>query len=295
MATTPQPFLLGVHVSIAGGLENALYTGKALGCQCIQIFTHSNRQWKMPPLTQAQIDKFKGAQKQTAIHHVIVHASYLINLASVKEQIWQHSRTTLIKELEHCSALGIKYLVLHPGSFVNGAEKECLTLLTKGLNEAIAAVPGDTTILLENMAGQGNAIGYRFEQLAEIRSLITHHHRIGFCFDTCHAFSAGYQFNTPKTYEALWKEFDHIIGLNHLKAIHLNDSKTACGSHVDRHEHIGKGTLGLETFKLFINDAQFFDIPKILETPKDNELEDDMRNLTTLKNLLTPANKKIFI
>jgi deoxyribonuclease-4 len=286
METNNHQLLLGAHLSISGGLERALYDGQKIGCTAIQIFTHSNRQWHIKPLQAQEIATFKAAQKETGINAVMVHASYLINLASPKADQQAQSLKTVIKELERCEQLGIDYLVLHPGSFVDGTEDAGLHYLVAGIEAALVASPGKTMILLENMAGQGSSLGRRFEQLAFIRDNIQQKKRVGFCLDTCHAFAAGYDLSTPETYNLLFNDIDKTLGLEHLRAIHLNDSKNVCGSHVDRHAHIGEGKMGIEAFRLLMNDPRLVHIPKILETPKDAGLEDDIKNLEVLRGLL---------
>ncbi len=287
-----QQLLLGAHLSGAGGLENALYDGQKLGCTAVQIFTHSNRQWHINPLTEKEIEQFSIAKETTGITHLVVHASYLINLASAKAENRAVSLKTLVKELERCEQLGIRQLVLHPGSSVDITAEEGMQFLIEGLDAALEHAAGSTTILLENMAGQGSSIGRSFEQLAHIRSKTLHKKRIGVCIDTCHLFSAGYDFSDEKKYAALWKLFDELIGIEQLGALHMNDSKKPLGSHVDRHTHIGEGTIGIEPFRLLMNDKRFFDVPKILETPKDS-LEEDRKNLAVLKGLLNSETREL--
>jgi len=293
MKTVESKLLLGAHLSTAGGFENALYDGQKIGCTAVQIFTHSNRQWHIKPITQNEIARFAAAKKETGIDCLVVHASYLINLASAKEEQRALSLKTVVKELERCEQLDIAYLVLHPGSYVEGTEDSGIHHLIAGLTAALEQVPGTTMILLENMAGQGSSIGRRLEQLAFIRSQTKQNSRIGVCVDTCHLFAAGYDISTPETYEQFWNEFDATVGLKHLRALHLNDSKNICGSHVDRHAHIGEGKMGLGAFELLMNDPRFFAIPKILETPKEKDLADDIKNLAVLKGLMSEKTKNL--
>lgn len=277
--------LLGAHVSIAGGVQNALYKANSIGCTAVQIFTQSNRQWSFKIFSSEEIAAFALAKKETGITHVITHASYLINLASNSAEVRQKSVIALKSELARCNQLGIPYLVLHPGS--GNPKQEALKLIAEGINEALLD-QHDTQILLEIMAGQGSSVASTFEDLAYIRQHIDKKELIGVCFDTCHAWAAGYVFNTPETYAELWKSFDQVIGLEHLKAFHINDSAKGVNSHVDRHASIGEGTIGLEAFKLIMNDQKFVNISKIIETPKGDgkELEDDLRNLQMLISLL---------
>jgi len=252
-------------MSIAGGIENAYYRGQSIGCTALQIFTHSNRQWAMKPLSQDTIENAHEAQKETQITHAMVHASYLINLASTTAETREKSLHTIQMELQNCSELGIDLLVLHPGT--NPDQQQGIDLIIQGLNQILAEDTGKTIVLLETMAGQGSQIGSTFEQLAQIKKGIKKKKRVGYCVDTCHIWAAGYDFSTPEGYKRVWKEFDAILGLDELKAIHINDSKKDCDSRVDRHADIGQGTIGLEAFRLLMNDPRLSTIPKILETP----------------------------
>lgn len=289
--------LLGAHMSIAGGLEYAYQAGESIGCTAIQIFTKSNRQWAAKELQPDDVNAFKLAQKKSHIKSTIAHATYLINIGASDPATHQKSVNALRIELDRCEQLNIDYLVLHPGSHGNTDEKTCLNKISDTLNTLFNATKTRTVILLENMAGQGSAVCYRFEHLGYIIAQSDFKQRLGVCFDTCHAFAAGYDFRTRDTYEAMWQLFDEAIGIHKLKAIHLNDSKKALGSRVDRHEDIGKGSLGLEPFALLLNDPRFFDIPKILETPQsdlhESILQDYARNMDTLKGLMTPKTKDL--
>jgi deoxyribonuclease IV len=276
--------LLGAHMSISGKIELAIERGESIGCTAIQIFTKSNRQWHAKPLTEDETDAFKKAWKSSSIRSVIAHASYLINIGSANEELEQKSVAALKLEMERCTALGVPYLVLHPGSHTNTNLELCIDRISKNINKLLANT-SHCTILLENMAGQGSSIGGTFEQLAQIIKHVDDKKRIGICFDTCHAFAAGYDFRTKKTYNAMWETFDTLIGLNKLKAIHINDSQKDVGSRVDRHTNIGKGKIGLTAFELLLKDPRFTDIPKVLETPK-KDLIDDKKNMETLISLL---------
>ncbi len=280
---TQQPILLGAHISIAGGIENAYFRGASIDCTAIQYFTHSNRQWKMKPLSQEVITATKEARIKTGITHDMVHASYLINLASTSPETRLKSLTMLGMELQHCAELGVKHLVLHPGSRPD--TQEGIALICQGINEVFKTHDLPVTILLENTAGQGSQIGHTFAQLAAIKKGVSNEKQIGFCIDTCHLWAAGYDFSTKSGYTKVWSEFDQLLGLSDLKAIHLNDSKQQLDSHVDRHADIGKGTIGLEAFKLIMNDDRFTGVPKILETPA-KELEDYEKNMEILKELI---------
>jgi deoxyribonuclease IV len=284
--------LLGAHMSIEGGLHKAIERGIETGCTTLQIFTKSNRQWHAKAISLEEIEKFKQAVTTSGINPIVAHASYLINLASPEEATRKKSIIALKKELEVCSQLNIPYLVLHPGSHVNQTTKEGVALISQGLDQALQESPGTTIIALETMAGQGSSVGSTFEELAEIYQLSEHKKRLGVCLDTCHIFSAGYDFTEKKVYEAMWSEFDKTIGLKRLKVIHVNDSKKELGSRVDRHETITKGKIGAEAFALLFNDARFFDVPKILETPKAT-LAEDIYNMEIIKGLLTKETKEL--
>lgn len=284
--------LLGAHMSISGGLEQAIIRGESINCTTIQIFTKSNRQWFARTLSQEEVQLFNEKTRVSSIQSIVAHASYLINLGSPDKTTNTKSVKAIIQELERCDLLKIPYLVLHPGSGLHLNKKDCIDLIATNLNTIFEQTLSKTNILLENTAGQGSSVGHTFEHIASIIEQSNYKRRLGVCFDTCHAFAAGYDLRTPESYNKTWQEFEAIIGLNKLKVIHINDSKKALGSHIDRHEDIGKGSLGLNFFKLLFNDKRFFDIPKILETPK-NSLEDDAKNMMTIRKLLVDKTKKI--
>lgn len=282
--------LLGAHMSISEGLYKAFLRGKEVGCTTIQIFTKNSNQWKVKDLTEEEILKFKEAQKETGISPVVAHDSYLINLGSPDRELLQKSREAFLVELKRCDQLDIPYLVMHPGSHVGAGESEGIKRIAESLNWALEKTPGSRVmILLENTAGQGTNLGYRFEHLAEILEQVEEKPRFGVCLDTCHMLAAGYDIRTEPGYQRTLQEFDGTVGLSRVKAIHVNDSKKGLGCRVDRHEHIGEGCLGLEAFRCFLKDERFKEVPKILETPKDkkNEAESDRKNLNRLRELLT--------
>lgn len=277
--------LLGAHMSIAGEMHLAIERGESIGCTAIQIFTKSNRQWQAKAISDEQAISFKKRWKDSSVQSIIAHASYLVNIASPNEELEKKSMEALAIELDRCTLLGIPYLVLHPGSHTSSDETVCLARISNNINKLLKTNT-HCSILLETMAGQGSSVGHTFENLAQIIKLVEDKKRVGICFDTCHAFVAGYDFRTEKTYHAMWEQFDSIIGLNKLKAIHVNDSQKDIGSRVDRHTDIGKGKIGLKAFELLLNDPRFFDIPKILETPKTDIAEDKM-NMEVLMGLLS--------
>jgi len=277
------PVLIGAHTSIAGGMEQAYYRGASIGCTALQIFTHSNRQWAMKPLKDETIEAVKKARLETGIMHDVVHASYLINCASPTAQSVIQSKSTLLEEVKNCAQLGIPSLVMHPGS--NPSAKEGIAMIADALNELFDADTSQVSILLETMAGQGSQIGSTFEELAEIRQRVTKKERVGFCIDTCHIWAAGYDISKEDSYEKVVHEFDTILGLENLKAMHINDSKKDCNTHVDRHAFIGKGLIGIEGFRILMNDTRLAHVPKVLETPAE-ELSDYAQDIQTLLGLV---------
>ena len=277
---------LGAHESIAGGLYKAFERAQSATCDAVQIFVKSNRSWAVKPLEEDEIAQFKAKAEETGIRPVVAHTSYLLNLGTPDELLWEKSRNMLITELERCEALEVPWLVLHPGSHVGSGEKAGLERVAQGLGEVHAATPGfRARILLETTAGQGDSLGHTFEQLARIIELTPQGERLGVCLDTCHVFAAGYELRTVEGYAATMEAFDKAIGLQRLKALHLNDSKGELGERKDRHEHIGKGHIGLEGFRNVVNDPRLAGLPGLLETPKGDDLEEDRENLRVLRGL----------
>ena len=287
---------LGAHMSIAGGLPRAVDRAAAARCQSLQIFTKSAGQWRARLLPDEEIALFKRRVAETGIYPVIAHNSYLINLAAASPVLREQSIASLAEEIDRAEALGLYALVMHPGSHTTGTEAEGLRLITEGLAQLLARRPdGKTKILLEHTAGQGTNLGHRFEHLAEIIDGLGANSRIGVCLDTCHLLTAGYDICTPEGYATTFRQFDRVVGLKRLKAFHLNDSKKPCGSRVDRHEHIGRGCIGVEPFRRLLNDPRFGQLPMLLETPKLDTAQSrrksdldpwDARNLRTLRRLI---------
>lgn len=280
--------LLGAHESIKGGYDNSIFFGSEDGCEAIQIFTKNQRFWKEPEISEEERKKFKEARKKSKIKIVIAHDSYLVNLASPDEQIRRKSITSLMKEMERCERLQLPYLVMHPGAHMGQGEQKGLELIAEGLGEVLGEFKSSRVkILLETTAGQGSNLGYKFEHLRWIIRNVRGGKSLGVCFDTCHSFSAGYDISTVEGYEKTFQEFDRVIGLKYLHAIHLNDSKKDCGSRVDRHEHIGKGKIGVTAFKMIVKDRRFKNLPGILETPPLSSGDRGYReNLKILRGLL---------
>jgi len=280
--------LLGAHFSIAKGLHNALYEAKAIKCNTLQIFTQSSNAWKQRILTQKEIKLFEQAKITTGIKAIASHTSYLINLAGYEKKKHGMSVHALKQELMRSSMLGIPFVVLHPGSHMGKGEKEGINRIAESINNIFAKTPDiSSRLLLETTAGQGSSIGHTFERLASILDLVENKEKMGICLDTCHIFAAGYDIRNIKSYRKTINLFDNIIGINHLYFIHLNDSKKELGTRIDRHEHIGQGFIGLKAFKCFMNDKRFENIPKIIETPKeDAACNYDKTNLSKLRTLV---------
>jgi deoxyribonuclease-4 len=279
--------LLGAHMSINGGLHSAIERGASIGCTAIQIFTKNSNQWRSSPLNDADIATYKSAQAKARIDHVVTHASYLINLCSTNKQTAHLSRVAFIDELQRCDALGIRSLIFHPGSHTGAGEEAGLRAIAAALNRAHEETPECRTLsTLETTAGQGTNLGYRFEQLATIVGLVKTPERMAVCIDTCHLFAAGYPIHTEEGWEETIREFDRVLGVKLITAVHVNDSMKPFGSKLDRHEHIGKGEMGLAAFRMLMNDHRFDRIPKILETEKDEEMNEDVENMKVLKSLI---------
>jgi deoxyribonuclease-4 len=288
--TKPRRPLLGAHMSIAGGVGNALLLGAKVQCDAIQIFTKSSRQWAGKPYTQEEITQYRENQKTTGIKKVIAHDSYLLNLGSPDGVLRQRSILAFIDEMERCETLGISNLIAHPGSHVGSGEHQGIKTIASSLNEVHQACPGyEVKVTLEITAGQGSNLGYRFEHIVRIFDATRENERLRVCFDTEHAFAAGYDIRTREGYERTFTEFDETIGIERLAAFHLNDSKKEFNSRVDRHEHIGKGHIGVEAFRLLMNDKRFWGLPMCLETPKGLDLAEDRENLGLLRSLFIPS------
>jgi deoxyribonuclease-4 len=281
--------LLGAHMSIAGGHYKAVEAAAKFGMDVVQIFTKNNNQWRAKPLVEEDTIQFQQALASLKIQHPIAHSSYLINLAAPTDDLWRASIESLIMELERAGQLGVPYLVVHPGAFTTTSEEIGIRRIATAIDEAHQKVtPQASQILLENTAGQGSALGWKFEQLAEIIAQVHQPKLLGLCFDTCHAFAAGYPLSSAKEFRETMARLDDTIGLGSVKAIHVNDSKRELGSRVDRHEHIGRGQIGIEAFRRLLRDPRFANVPMYLETPKGKEGDEELDaiNLRTLRGLL---------
>lgn len=281
--------LFGSHLSVSGGLHKALLSAQGYGFDCVQVFTKAPSQWTAKPISDEDATLFRRTQRQTKLKPVLVHDSYLINLASPDETLWRRSVEAFVDEIRRADQIGAHYLVTHPGAHLGAGEEAGLDRVIAGLDEVHQRCPdAKVRVLLETTAGQGTTLGHRFEHLATILAGVQNSRRLGVCFDTCHVFAAGYALAPAKEYQATMAEFDRLIGVSRLKAFHVNDSKKECGSRVDRHAHIGRGCLGEEPFRLLVNDPRFADRPMVLETPKETlpDLGDmDVVNVTLLREL----------
>lgn len=289
VATLAPTILLGAHLSIAGGLSKAVNRARTLECSALQIFTKNASTWKERVLSVVDMTDFKTAAEKAGIVHTAAHTSYLINLASPDSGKRLKSIRALMEEIRRASQLDIPYVVMHPGAHMGGGVSEGIRRLADGIHQVFDAIPEATArLLLETTAGQGTCLGHRFEQIAEILQAVGRQDRIGVCIDTAHIFAAGYDLRNQTAFNDTMAEFETVIGLHHLHLMHLNDSKKELGSKVDRHEHIGKGYIGIESFKLIMNDQRFRYVPKIIETPKGGGGDNwDKQNLNRLISLVT--------
>ena len=287
---------LGAHMSVAGGLPRAVERAVVHRCEAFQIFSKNANQWRGRDVPAAEIREFRAKVKAAGLHPVVSHASYLINLATAHRPLRAQSLAAMADELDRAEALGLQGVVLHPGCYTAGSEAAGLDFIADGLLELFAARRrGKTMIILEHTAGQGTSLGATFEQIAYIIARMNDHPRIGVCLDTCHLLASGYDIASPKGYADTFTLFEQLIGVDRLKVVHLNDSKRPLGSRVDRHEHIGQGTVGLEAFRRLVNDRRFHGLPMLLETPKEEHRSPskieidrfDERNLNVLRGLIS--------
>jgi deoxyribonuclease-4 len=279
--------LLGAHTSTSGGVSKAVERAINLGFTAMQIFTKNNNRWLAKPLEQKEIKKFKINIENSNIKFVVAHDSYLINLCASNPELLEKSRVAFIDELTRCEQLGIPFLNFHPGSHTGRGEEEGLKVIAESINMAHDKTKNfKVNSMLEITAGQGTALGYRFEHIAKIIELVESKERMSVCIDTAHLFAAGYDFRSKETYYKTMQDFDRIIGISKLECFHMNDSKKELGSRVDRHDHIGNGFIGIEGFRNIMNDEKLVSVPKILETPKGKDQLEDLENLEVLKNLM---------
>jgi len=277
--------MLGGHISTAGGVSLAPERAKEVTCDCMQIFSKNQMQWKAKPLDLDEAESFKVKMREHGIAEAVIHDSYLINLGSPEKQLLKKSREAFLEEMVRAKHLGVRNLIFHPGAHMGAGEDAGLKKIAESINWARREFgSGDVTLVLEITAGQGSVLGYSFEQLAKIIDMVEDQKSVGVCFDTAHAYAAGYDVKTRAGYEMTFKRFDEVIGLDLLKAMHLNDSKVKLGSRIDRHEQIGKGLIGLEGFRHFVNDERFEGLPMVLETPEGEK--GYKKELKTLRSLI---------
>jgi deoxyribonuclease-4 len=278
---------LGAHMSVAGGVDLAIGRAEVFGMDSCQIFTKNASQWAAKPLDPAVVERWLEKQVSGSVTNFVAHDSYLINIGSPDDILWQKSKMALQTELERCDQLNVPYLVSHPGAHMTSTVDEAIAKVADAINAIIDDTPdGKCMLLLETTAGQGTTLGRTFEQIAMMIDKVENKSRVGVCLDTCHIFVAGYDLRDEASYEKTISDFDNTIGLSNLKVFHLNDAKKGLGSHVDRHTHIGEGELGLEPFRFLMNDPRFDGIPGVLETPKDDDEQGDGRNMATLTGLI---------
>lgn len=279
--------LLGAHMSIAGGVSQGLVRGHQAGCECVQIFTKSSRQWASKPYPREEIEAFRTGWRESGIKMVVAHDSYLVNLGATEGALRKKSIAGVIDELERCEQLGVPFLIAHPGAHVGAGEEAGVLNIARAIDEVHQACPGyNVKIALEITAGQGSNLGYKFEQMGQIIDAVKDNGRLRLCFDTEHAFAAGYDLRDEEGYERTFAQLDEHIGLELLAAFHINDSMKPLNSRVDRHEHIGKGHLGVETFRRLVNDPRFVGLPMCLETDHGPEMRDIIEDLQQLHRLL---------
>ena len=277
---------IGAHVSASGGVFNAPLNAMAIGAKAFALFTKNQKQWSAKPLEEETIALFKRNLEESGIlpKHVLPHDSYLINLGHPEEEKRQKSLDAFIDEIQRCSLLGLDRLNFHPGSHLKQiSEEECIDRIASSMNEALHVTDG-VSLVLENTAGQGSNLGWKFEHIAAIIDRIEDKNRVGVCIDTCHMFTAGYDIRTQETYDSTWSEFERIIGFKYLKGMHINDSKPDLGTHVDRHDSIGKGKLGLAPFEMIMKDSRMDDIPLVLETIDETLWADEIKLLYSFAN-----------
>jgi len=281
--------ILGAHESIAGGYYKSVEIAKRVGCECVQLFTKNNNQWRAKELSDEDVARFRAALSELGILHPLAHDSYLINLASPDKELWKKSVDAFVIELLRAERLGIPYVVTHPGAWTTSSEEAGIAAVARALDEVHKQTRGiGAQCLLENTAGQGSCLGWRFEHLAAIIDGVRDPDRLGVCIDTCHTFAAGYPLGTEKEYKATMRALDKTVGLKLVRAIHVNDSVKPLGSRVDRHAGIGRGQMGKEPFRFLVNDSRFRKVPMYLETPKGEEKGKDLDtiNLQTLRRLI---------
>ncbi|HEY5532888.1 MAG TPA: deoxyribonuclease IV [Candidatus Anoxymicrobiaceae bacterium] len=278
----------GYHVRMAGGPISALVEGVDAGCEAIQMFPGSPQQWGTPPVSDEQAAEFIETKASSGIDPVLLHAIYLINMAAPSDSIFKRSVGSLASALAKADKLGATAVISHIGNHKGEGEEFGLKRIAEAVDSCLERSPGDPMLLLETTAGAGTSIGDTFEQFGAVFDMAGRPERLGFCLDTCHVFAAGYDISTPAGVDDALDELDHYIGLDRLKALHLNDSRGECGSHLDRHEHIGQGMIGLESFRHMVNHPALLGLPAIIELPYENRDEDSLGDISLLRSLVEP-------
>lgn len=276
--------LLGVHVSIAGGIDKAIARGEEIGCTAIQVFTRNASRWQAKPLADPSVSAFRQAYASSSLGYVVAHDSYLINLASPDKDLREKSIAAFVDEMVRCRQLGIPDLVMHPGAHMDQGVAAGLATVAKSFKSIFSEAPETVRVLIENTAGQGTSLGADLAEIAELFSLVPDG-RLAVCFDTCHAFAAGYDLRSEQSYHQVMERFDELLGVEKLALFHLNDCKRSLGSRVDRHEHVGRGMIGVAGFAALMADPRFARVPKIMETPSGEEHCHDLENLALLRKL----------
>jgi deoxyribonuclease-4 len=281
----PPGDLIGAHISTKGGLHTVFDRAAAINASAIALFAKNSNQWKGKVMTDDDVQTFASLRN---VHPIVSHASYLINLATTNREFHAKSIAAMIDELDRAERLGIQGVVLHPGAHMKAGAAAGLDQIARSFDQIHAAIPDHRVVtFLETAAGQGSCVGCTFEELGRILDAVDDRKRIGICIDTCHVFAAGYEIRTRDGYEKMIDEIERFVGIENVGVFHLNDSKKGLGSRVDRHQHIGEGEIGLEAFRMLLNDPRFAKIPKLLETPKTIETESDLMNISTLRSLLS--------
>jgi len=276
---------LGFHISIAGGFSRVVPRALKNGCEVVQFFSRNPRAWTDGSLKPNEVESFRKALSQTAITPLFLHAPYLLNLASPSPELYARSITYLCEELQRAQVLGAQFVIAHVGNRLNNTEPIALERISRAIDSSFTAVDNSVQLLLENTAGQGTEVGYQFNQLQSILEQLQDKRRVGICLDIAHAFEAGYDLSTSKGLDRLLDEFDTLIGLDKLKVLHLNDSRSKSGSRVDRHWHIGEGEIGLSGFRNIVNHPALIHLPGIMETPRKTD-DDDQKNMAVMRSLI---------
>ncbi len=278
----------GFHISIAGGFSKIVERAETRGCETIQFFSRNPRGWRYSPLNRKEVEAFRSSIRSSRLSPVFLHMPYLPNIASSKSKFYQRSIRSIATDLQRAEKLGAHYLIIHIGHRMESSEDQAIEAVSQGIDQAFEKVKNSVVLLMENTAGQGTEIGYRFDQIKKIIERVSDHERVGVCLDTAHSFEAGYDLSNRDGIERTLEAFDRTLGLRRLHLLHLNDSKTPLGSRRDRHWHIGEGQIGLEGFRCLVNHPSLNHLPGIMETPRKDTVE-DLKNMRVIRSLVDPA------